>query len=105
MSRRLEPDPDALNPLIQNIASIETKIQGSSAGAGGQPTCGSSPSSRAGKTLEDEKKLESGMNNLRDAISATQQVSGGGPGPLSVPRPYFTTRPGDVNTESLYSDH
>lgn len=45
------------------------------------------------------------MNNLRDAISATQQVSGGGPGPLSVPRPYFTTRPGDVNTESLYSDH
>lgn len=35
MGRRLEPDPDALNPLIQNMASIETKFQGSSAGAGG----------------------------------------------------------------------
>ena len=53
---------------------------------------------------EDEKKLESGMNNLRDAISATRGVSKDTSGPLSVARPDLATRPGEVTTTSLYPD-
>ena len=56
------------------------------------------------KTLDDEKKLESGMNNLSEAISSTRAVAKGTSGPLSVARPLLTTTPGEVTTESLYPD-